>query len=97
MARRPKMCIRDRDDGADGDEDVLAEEEPDVVGACRHAANAEAGLVGQGAMLGLGRALGHGGDQGTHHLRMTAQRGQAQSGCRLTHQQIDQHLSLIHI
>ena len=68
---------RDQHDRAEGDEDVLAEEQPDVVGGRGQRAQLVADAIGQRAVAGLGGALGHRRDQRPHHLHVAAQAGQA--------------------
>ncbi|MNL28400.1 hypothetical protein D3C87_1500410 [compost metagenome] len=76
-------------DGAEGHEDVLAEEQADVVGSGAEGQHALAHRLGQVPEAVLGRALGHRGQQRTHHLRMPAQAGQPHGGGQLAHGEVD--------
>ena len=67
----------DQQDRADGDEDVLAEEERDVVDRGGIGADKIAGfLVERG--VALGRRFRHRRDDGAHHLNGSAKRGEAE-------------------
>src|SRR3954453_18211639 len=71
----------DQQDRADGHEDVLAEEDPDRVGARREALDLlPYGLGGPRAVTALGGALGHRVDERADHLRGSADRPQADRG-----------------
>src|SRR5262249_22681603 len=78
------------EDRADGDEDVLAEEKPDVVGGGGVGADAPADLVGERAEAALGGGLGHRREERPHHLGMAAERGEAEGGGDLSDREIDE-------
>ena len=73
----------------DGDEYILAEEQPDVVGRGGVGPDLHARGCRDGAAPFLGR-LGHRCDQRAHHLRLAEERVQSQGGSDLAQQQIPQ-------
>ena len=77
------------DDRAEGDKNIFAEEQPDVIGRRRHRAQAVAYIARQRAKALFRRPLRHRRQQRAHHLRMSAEAGQPQSGGGFAHKQID--------
>src|SRR3954468_10474063 len=69
----------DQENGADGNEDVFAEEESDIVDGSSVGANVESRLVRQRSMLLFSGRFGHGREKWPHHLRVTAEGGLSQS------------------
>ena len=65
-------------DRADRDEDVFAEEESDVVHRGGVRADAIARRVATARRAILGRGFGHRRDERSHHLRMSAERREAE-------------------
>jgi hypothetical protein len=59
---------------------IFAEEQADVVGGCRHGADAVAHFLRQVGIAHFGRALRHRRNQRAHHVRMAADAGQAERG-----------------
>ena len=78
----------DQQHRAQSDEDVLAEEGPDIVGAGGVGAEQHAALFGDRAGLGLFGAFDHRRDQRPDHGGVSAEREQAQRGADLTRREI---------
>ena len=80
----------DEQDRSDGDEDVLAEEHTDVVGRCGVRANLLARGIVEIGNVAFRRTLRHRRNEWAHHLRMPAERYEAECGGDLAHCQIRQ-------
>ena len=78
----------DEQDRADGDEHVLAEEQPDVVGRRGVGAHEPPLRLAERAEPRLRGPLGHGRDERPHHLRVPAERGEAERGGDLAEREV---------
>ena len=89
--RDPEACERalDQQDRRDREENILAEEQPDIVGGRRHRFHMLRGVLVELAVLLLRGGDHHRRDERPHGLRMPRDRSQAERGEDLADREID--------
>ncbi|MNE73512.1 hypothetical protein D3C80_1695300 [compost metagenome] len=77
------------DDRAEGDKNIFAKEQPNVIRGGRHRPQAVARTLRQLAVTVFRCPFGHRCQQWAHHLRMPPQAGQPHGSGNFPHEQID--------